>query len=156
MLTLVSGTLPAAPPTTVMLDASRVRLLDGPFKQRQELHRTGRLGALEVGRLLFPYRAAAGLPQAPNLKGGYGGWDDGFIRGHMAGHYLSAASRMFAATGDTSFRDKANTLVDGLEACQNQLGTGHLAAFPEEVIASFEGKGGTRHGIRFRITPFTR
>jgi DUF1680 family protein len=147
LLTLASGHLPAAPPATVMIDASRVRLLDSPFKHRQELHRTGRLGALEVDRLLFPYRAAAGLPQAPDVKGGYGGWDDGFIRGHMAGHYLSAASRMFAATGDTSFRDKANTLVDGLEACQNQLGTGHLAAFPEEVIASFEGKGGPRHGI---------
>ncbi len=146
-LTLASGQLPAAPPSTVVFDASRVRLLDGPFKQRQELHRTGRLGALEVDRLLYPYRAAAGLPQAPAVKGGYGGWDDGFIRGHLAGHYLSAASRMFAATGDASFRDKANALVDGLEACQNQFGTGHLAAFPEEVIASFEGKSGKKHGI---------
>jgi uncharacterized protein len=147
LLALASGPIPAASPATVMLDASRVRLLDGPFKQRQELHRSGRLGSLEVDRLLFPYRAAAGLPQAPEVKGGYGGWDDGFIRGHMAGHYLSAASRMFAATGDASFRDKANALVDGLEACQNQLGTGHLAAFPEEVISSFEGRGGDKHGI---------
>jgi hypothetical protein len=147
LLSLTIAPLPATPPALVMLDASRVRLLDGPFKQRQELHRTGRLGALEVDRLLFPYRAAADLPQPPTVKGGYGGWDGGFIRGHMAGHYLSAAARMFAATGDTSFRDKANALVDGLEACQNQLGTGHLAAFPEEVIASFEGKGGNAHGI---------
>lgn len=139
--------LPAAPPATVMLDASRVRLLDGPFKQRQELHRNGRLGAMDVNRLLFPYRAAAGLAQPPGITGGYGGWDDGFIRGHMAGHYLSAASRMFSATGETSFRDKANLLVEGLHACQGKFGTGHLAAFPEEVIASFEGKGGNRHGI---------
>ena len=147
LLLLPIHRLAAVPPAIAMLDASRVRLLDGPFKQRQELHRTGRLGALEVDRLLFPYRAAAGLPQAPTVTGGYGGWDGGFIRGHFAGHYLSAASRMFAATGDTSFRDKANALVDGLEACQNKLGTGHLAAFSEEVIASFEGKGGDAHGI---------
>ena len=119
MLTLVSEPLPAAPPATVMIDASRVRLLDGPFKQRQELHRSGRLGALEVDRLLFPYRAAAGLPQAPNVKGCYGGWDSGFIRGHMAGHYLSAASRMAAATGDASFKDKADYLVAELAKCQN-------------------------------------
>ena len=147
LLLLPVTRLQAAPPAAVMLDASRVRLLDGPFKQRQELHRNGRLRAIEVDRLLFPYRAAAGLAQPPGITGGYGGWDDGFIRGHMAGHYLSASSRMFAATGDTSFRDKANALVDALEACQIQFATGHLAAFPEEVIASFEGTGGNRHGI---------
>jgi DUF1680 family protein len=147
LLSLPVIQLPAAPPATVMLDASRVRLLDGPFKERQELHRNDRLGAMAVDRLLFPYRAAAGLAQPPGIAGGYGGWDDGFIRGHMAGHYLSAASRMFAVTGEASFRDKANTLVDGLHRCQNQFGTGHLAAFPEEVIASFEGKAGDRHGI---------
>ena len=146
-LSLTIDGLAAAPPATVMLDASHVRLLDGPFKQRQELHRTGRLGALEVDRLLFPYRAAAGLPQAPEVNGGYGGWDDGFIRGHMAGHYLSAAARMFAATGDASFRDKANALVDGLAECQQKLGSGHLAAFPEEVLASFETSGKGSHGI---------
>ena len=147
LLTLAIAPLSAAPPPGVMVDASRVRLLDGPFKQRQELHRLGRLGEMDVDRLLYPYRATAGIPQPPNLKSGYGGWDAGFIRGHLAGHYLSAASRMFAATGDASFRDKANALVDGLEACQSKLGSGHLAAFPEEVIASFEGKGGNTHGI---------
>jgi DUF1680 family protein len=137
----------SAESTLVMLDAPRVRLLDSPFKQRQELHRTGYLGTLEVERLLFPYRAAAGLAQSAGVTGGYGGWDGGFIRGHMAGHYLSAASRMFAATGDSSFRDKANAVVDGLAACQEKLGTGHLAAFPEEVLADFESKGKGSHGI---------
>ena len=134
-----------------MLDASRVRLLDSPFKQRQELHRTGHVGKLEVGRLLFPYRAAAGLPQPAGVTDGYGGWDAGFIRGHMAGHYLSAASRLFAATGDTTFRDKANALVDGMAECQEKSGTGHLAAFPEEVLANFETHGKGSHGI---IVPY--
>jgi uncharacterized protein len=129
------------------IDASRVRLLDGPFKERQELHRTGRLREFNEDRLLFPYRAATGLPQAQGVDAGYGGWDDGFIRGHMAGHYLSAASRMFAATGDSLFRDRANALVDGLDECQKVFGTGHLAAFPEEVLSAFEGRGGEKHGI---------
>lgn len=128
----------AAPALTIMADATRVSLLDGPFKQRQELHRTGYLASFEVDRLLFPYRAAAGLPQIPGVTSGYGGWDAGFIRGHMAGHYLSAASRMFAATGDTTFRDRAERLVSGLGKCQEKFGTGHLAAFPESVIAEFE------------------
>lgn len=136
----VPGFAPAAPaPAPVLMaDATRVKLLDGPFKQRQELHRTGYLASFEVDRLLFPYRAAAGLPQPPGATSGYGGWDAGFIRGHMAGHYLSAASRMFAATGDALFRDRANQLVRGLGECQRKFGTGHLAAFPESVIGGFE------------------
>lgn len=131
----------AAPPEAAMLDAARVRLLDGPFKQRQELHRTGYLDSWEVDKLLYHYRATAGLVQPTGVTSGYSGWDSGFIRGHMAGHYLSATSRMFAATGDTSIRDKANALVAGLKACQSALGTGHLAAFPESVLTAFESNG---------------
>jgi DUF1680 family protein len=54
---------------------------------------------------------------------------------------------MFAATGDKSYRRKADALVDGLEACQQELGTGHLAAFPESVIAGFETSQQSSHGI---------
>jgi len=96
-----------------MIDASHVRLLDSPFKQRQELHRLGYVGELEPDRLLFNYRKAAGVPQPAGVKS-YGGWDDGFIRGHFAGHYLSAASRMYVATGDESFKSKAEALIKGL------------------------------------------
>lgn len=136
-----------APGQTVMMDASRIRLLEGPFKQRQELHRTGHLASFEVDRLLFPYRATAGLPQAAGVTSGYGGWDAGFIRGHMAGHYLSAASRMFAATGDITSRERAEALINGLDECQKKLGSGHLAAFPESVIAGFETSQKGSEGI---------
>ena len=66
-------TTPAGAEPMVMLDASRVRLLDGPFRQRQELHRGGYVGSLEVDRLLFPYRATAGMRQPSGVAGGYGG-----------------------------------------------------------------------------------
>ena len=71
-----------------------------------------------------------GIPQPAGVKGGYGGWDDGFIAGHYGGHYLSAAARMYAANGDTSFRDKANYMVRVLAECQEKLGGGYLSAFP--------------------------
>jgi len=116
----------------------RVRLLDGPFKEIQELHRTGLVGQLEPDRLLFPFRRNAGLPQPQGVTGGYGGWDDAFIQGHYAGHYLSAASRMYAATGDAAFRDKACYMVDVLAACQQKLGGGYLSAFPEARLARLE------------------
>ena len=131
---------------------SRVRLLEGPFQQRQELHRTGYLASWDVDRLLYHYRAAAGMAQPAGVTSGYPGWDSGFIRGHMAGHYLSAASQMYAATGDHTYRDKALVLLAGLKACQTAHATGHLAAFPESVLTAFEAHGidtdiGTTGGI---------
>lgn len=124
-----------------------VRLLPGPFKEMQELHRTGYVASLDPDRLLFEYRKTAGLDQSPGIMAGYGGWDGGFIRGHLAGHYLSAASRLYAATGDTAFRDKANRVVAGMAACQNAMKTGHLAAFPESVLDKLEKENKMSGGI---------
>ena len=120
----------AAPPSAECFELTRVRLLDGPFKQIQELHRTGLVGQLEPDKLLFRFRRNAGLPQPAGVTGGYGGWDDGFIAGHYGGHYLSAAARMYAATGDTSFREKAAYMVQVMAECQVKLGGGYLSAFP--------------------------
>ncbi len=130
-LLLASAMAQAAEPVSVeAFDLGRVRLLDGPFKQIQELHRTGMVGQIDPDRLLFPFRKNAGLPQPAGVTAGYGGWDDVFIQGHYAGHYLSAASRFYAATGDTAFRDKANAMVNALAECQDKLGGGYLSAFP--------------------------
>jgi uncharacterized protein len=115
-----------------------VRLLDGPFKQIQELHRTGMVGQLEPDRLLFQFRKNAGLPQPPGVTKGYGGWDDGFLAGHYAGHYLTAAARMYAATGDISFRDKATYMVKVLGECQDKLRGGYLSAFPAARLDRLE------------------
>lgn len=126
-------------------DLSRVRLMDGPFKQIQELHRTGMVGHLEPDRLLFPFRKNAKLSQPIGVTSGYGGWDDAFIQGHYAGHYLTAAARMFAATGDTSFRDKANYMVSVLAECQKKLGGGYLSGFPASRFDKLEAnpRGGS-------------
>lgn len=131
------------------LDATRVRLLPGsPFYQRQELHRTNYLASWNCDKLLFNYRALAGLPQPNGVNGGYDGWDSGFIRGHMAGHYLSAASRMAVATGDASYREKVNYMVAELAKCQDALGQGgYLAAFPSGAFDRLEGKLGDGDGV---------
>ncbi|HML74126.1 MAG TPA: glycoside hydrolase family 127 protein [Anaerohalosphaeraceae bacterium] len=117
-------------PQAQAFDLSRIRLLDGPFKQIQELHRTGLVRQLEPDKLLFPFRENAGIPQPSGVTSGYGGWDSQFIRGHYCGHYLSAAARMYAATGDVSFLEKANYIVTVLAECQEKLGKGYLSAFP--------------------------
>ncbi|MGO9112008.1 MAG: beta-L-arabinofuranosidase domain-containing protein [Thermoguttaceae bacterium] len=128
----------AAAPAAEAFEPGRVRLLDGPFKTIQELHRTGMVGQLEPDRLLFNFRKLAGLPQPAGVTRSYGGWDDGFVRGHYAGHYLSAAARMFAATGDSTFRDKANYMVKVLAECQEKLGGGYLSAFPAAWFDNLE------------------
>jgi len=132
-----------------LFKASDVRLLPGsPFYDRQELHRKKTLASYEPDKLLYPYRALAGLPQAQGVSGGYAGWDTGFIRGHMTGHYLSAASRMWAATGDTIFRDRVNYVVGELAKCQGALKLdGYVAAFSTGAFDTLEGKPGNADGI---------
>lgn len=131
-----------------MVDAAHVRLLPGsPFYDRQELHRKGYVSSLDPDKLLHPYRSLAKLAQAGGATAGYPGWDTGFIKGHMTGHYLSAASRMAAATGDTSFSTKANYVVTELAKCQAALGKGYLAAFPSSVFDWLEGTATDNGGI---------
>ena len=143
------GSGPVTSALTGMADAAHVRLSSGsPFYDRQELHRKGYLASWNVDKLLYPYRSLAKLPQASGVTSGYAGWDTGFLVGHMTGHYLSATSRMAAATGDTSFTTKANTVVAELAKCQTALGTsGYLAAFPTTVFDWVEGKSASNNGI---------
>ena len=131
------------------LDVARVRLLPGsPFHERQELHRTNYLASWNCDTLLFHYRALAKLPQPDGVREGYAGWDSGFLRGHMAGHYLSAASQMAVATGDASYREKADYLVAELAKCQDALKQdGYLAAFPVGAFDRLEGKLGDSAGV---------
>jgi DUF1680 family protein len=130
------------------LDAARVRLLPGsPFYERQELHRTNYLASWNCDKLLFHYRALAKLPQPEGVTSGYDGWDSGFIRGHMAGHYLSAASRMAVVAGDASYREKVDYLVAELAKCQDALKQdGYLAAFPSGAFDVQEGRSGNSAG----------
>jgi DUF1680 family protein len=142
----MSGTVPVDAAHAFL--ANQVRLLPGsPFYVRQELHRKGVLAAYDPDKLLYHYRAVAKLPQKEGISSGYDGWDSEFIRGHMTGHYLSAASRMAAATGSILFRDRVNYLVGELAKCQGALNLdGYLAAFSTAAFDQLEGKPGADAG----------
>jgi len=103
-----------------------VRLTGGPLKTAQD--QNGRyLLSLSIDRMMAFLRQAAGLaPKAP----GYGGWDgaDRQLTGHIAGHYLSGVSLMFAATGDPRFKERADSLVSELRAVQDKQGDGYIGA----------------------------
>ena len=108
------------------LPLSAVRLTGGPLKRAQDLDAEYLL-KLEPDRMLAYYRQRAGLE--PKAKP-YGGWDGGGrnLTGHIAGHYLSAVSLMWAATGDARFRQRADYLVKELKEVQDKHGDGYLSA----------------------------
>ena len=119
----------AAPPPVVAapLPLSAVRLTGGPLKLAQDLD-AAYLLKLEPDRMLAGYRLQAGLP--PKAKG-YGGWDSvegKQLTGHIGGHYLSAVSLMWAATGDARFKERADALVKELKEVQEKNGDGYLGA----------------------------
>jgi uncharacterized protein len=123
------ATPPRAPgntPATRPIPLDRVRILGGPLKHAQELDARYLL-QLEPDRMLSYYRQRAGLrPKAEP----YGGWDGGGrnLTGHIAGHYLSAVSLMWAATGDRRFKDRAGYIVQELKEVQDRHGDGYLSA----------------------------
>jgi DUF1680 family protein len=108
------------------LPLNSVRLTGGPLRTSQDLDAKYLL-ELEPDRMLSYLRVRAGL--APRNKG-YGGWDGGGrqLTGHIAGHYLSAISLMWAATGDVRFKERADYIVSQLKEIQDAQGDGYLGA----------------------------
>lgn len=121
----------------VPFDMKEVRLKDGVFKHTFDLnHRY--LRNFSAARLLYNFRANAGMPNAvPPL----GGWEspDCELRGHFTGHFLSALALGYSSTGDETLRQKADSLVSGLADVQRKLGkSGYLSAFPETFFDRLE------------------
>ena len=108
------------------LRLTAVRLTGGPLKQAQDLNGAYLL-SLEPDRMLAYCRERAGL--APKAEP-YAGWDgDGRnLTGHIAGHYLSGVSLMWAATGDPRFKARADDIVAQLKEVQDAHGDGYLSA----------------------------
>jgi len=104
------------------LPLNAVRLTGGPLKRAQDLDAQYLL-SLETARMLAPYRRLAGLePQGEPYPGWYAGGRN--LTGHICGHYLSAVSLMFAATGDVRFKERADAIVAELKIVQDKWGDG--------------------------------
>src|SRR5258708_7227713 len=105
---------------------SQVRLLPGSvFHDAQEWNR-GYMSRLEADRLLYTFRANAGLPTGAAKP--LGGWEQpengqrsSELRGHFPGHFLSALAQL-AANGDRDARAKGEFMVAALAKCQQKLG----------------------------------
>ena len=107
-------------------DLADVRLLDSPFRQASERNAQYLL-KLEPDRLLHNTRKYAGLEPKGEL---YGGWEAQGIAGHTLGHYLTALSQQFAASGDKRFRKRIDYIVTEMAEAQRAYGDGYVGALP--------------------------
>src|SRR5215471_3574823 len=141
----------AVPDIARPLPLSAVRLTGGPLKHAQDLD-IDYLLKLEPDRMMAGYRIRAGLkPKAE----AYGGWDSPNgkqLTGHIAGHYLSAVSLMYAATGDARFKERVDYLVNEMKEVQEKRGNGYLGAIADpqgtdgELIFEQVAQGKIRSG----------
>jgi uncharacterized protein len=114
-------------------DLQDVKLLDSRFKENME--RDGKwLLRIDNNRLLHSWRVNAGLGTNAEQLGGWEGLDVE-LRGHTLGHVLSGLALMYASTGDSSYKVKADSLVTSLAIIQQTLHQdGYLSAFPQNLI----------------------
>jgi len=129
-----------AAPARVAVEAfplSQTELLDSPFKRAMERN-AGHLLSLEPDRLLHNTRKYCGLDPKGEL---YGGWESRGIAGHSLGHYLTAISQQYAATGDPRFRERIDYVIAEMAECQERYGDGYIGALPPkelETMRAFE------------------
>lgn len=122
----VTGADRTAPAAATAFPLRQVHLLDGPFRRAQEVDRTYML-ALDIDRLLAPFRVEAGLaPKAPK----YPNWESSGLDGHTAGHYLTALAQMWADTGDSELKRRLDAMVADLAECQAANGDGYVGGVP--------------------------
>jgi len=129
----LANSAPAGVPVLQPFSLTDVRLLDGPFLAAQKRDEAYLL-QLEPDRMLHNFRVNAGLtPKAP-VYGGWESaktWEDIRCHGHTLGHYLTAASLMYASTGHEEMKRRVDYIVGELTECQDAGETGLICAFPD-------------------------
>jgi len=137
----------AAAGTAELFALSAVRLGPSPFLEAQQTDLRYLL-SLDADRLLAPFLREAGLPPK---QPSYGNWESSGLDGHMGGHYLSALSLMYAATGDATALQRLNYAVSELKRCQQANGNGYLGGVPGGAAAWREIANGKLHADSFSV-----
>lgn len=107
-------------------EISDVRLTDSAFKHAEDMDIRYLLG-IDPDRLLAPYLKEAGLePKAEN----YTNWENTGLDGHIGGHYLSALSYMYAATGNEEIKGRLDYVIAEMKRCAEANGDGYISGVP--------------------------
>ncbi|MGQ8364499.1 beta-L-arabinofuranosidase domain-containing protein [Glaciecola sp. 1036] len=103
----------------------QVSLTEGPFAHAQQTN-IEYLLAMSPDRLLAPYLKEAGIEaKAP----AYGNWESSGLDGHIGGHYLTALSLAWAASGEQSIKERLDYMVGQLYQAQ-KANKGYLGGIP--------------------------
>lgn len=111
-----------------------VRLTDSSFAFRRQLVKKY-IVEFDLNRLMHTFKMNAGLSSNAEPLGGWES-EDGGLRGHFVGHYLSACSKFAFADQDDGLKSKAYEIVDMMELCAKP--NGYLSAFEEEKLDTLE------------------
>ena len=129
-----------------VLPPGAIRLLPGTYDRRRRVNRAY-LVALEEHALVQNHLLEAGIgdqgwhlkpSSTPGVERGWGrhwGWETpgAQLRGHFLGHWLSAAAREVAVTGDPVLRGKLEVVLDLLARCQDE-GDGWIFGVPATYL----------------------
>ena len=141
---------PLIPGKVQPFDLADVRLLPGPFQQARARDTTYLL-SLESDRLLHNFRTEAGLDAKAPI---YGGWENSGVAGHIGGHYLSAVSMDYRATGDPRLKQRVDYIVGELALCQEKNGNGYVSAIPGGKAMFADVAAGKGNGVHRGWVPW--
>lgn len=119
------------------LPYNAVKLLPGLLSKKVEANRKYLL-SLNTDNLLRNHYFEAGLwslAEKPSDDIHYG-WESPTcqLRGHFLGHWLSAAARIYAATGEQEVKGKADMIISELAKCQKENGGEWVGSIPEKYL----------------------
>ena len=124
-----------------------VKLSDGIFKERENTNRNYLL-ELKNKNLLQNFYLQAGVPlenagilnDLNNIDMHFG-WESTScqLRGHFLGHWLSAASMLYATYKDNELLNRINQIINELEHLQELNGGKWIGSIPESYLKRLEG-----------------
>lgn len=124
-----------------------VKLSDGIFKERENTNRNYLL-ELKNKNLLQNFYLQAGVPLENagiindlNNVDMHFGWESTScqLRGHFLGHWLSAASMLYATYKDNELLNRINQIINDLEHLQELNGGKWIGSIPESYLKRLEG-----------------
>lgn len=124
-----------------------VKLSDGIFKERENTNRNYLL-ELKTKNLLQNFYLQAGVPLENagilndlNNVDMHFGWESTScqLRGHFLGHWLSAASMLYATYKDNELLNRINQIINELEYLQELNGGKWIGSIPESYLKRLEG-----------------
>lgn len=112
-----------------LFELDKVSLNAGPFLHAQQTN-VRYLLALHPDQLLAPYLREAHLQTKASS---YGNWENSGLDGHIGGHYLSALSLAWAATGDEEIKRRLDYMLNELQRAQ-RVNNGYLGGIPNGQV----------------------